>query len=218
MAYGENMKKLSPCGSELVLQLLTEASPAPHALLDAGCGRGARLTDLCAALSGTRLCGIDSDAENAAAAREGCPGAEIVTGDVCALPWANGSFDAALCECTLSLLPEPEKCLRELRRALRPGGVLLLSDLCVGGSAPERECLSPDGIVRWLASRAWFENAAVSAGFRLLWERDCREELLTMAAEMIFSGSDDCVGAGIFAALRQRRAGYMLWIFERNAG
>ena len=94
MAYGEGMKKLSPCESGIVLPLLRAACPAPGALLDAGCGRGERLRDCAAALPGTVLCGIDCDAENAAAARQACPGAEIVTGDVCALPWPDGSFDA----------------------------------------------------------------------------------------------------------------------------
>ena len=69
MAYGEQMKKLSPCGSELVLSLLLDERPAPGTLLDVGCGRGERLADCAAALPGTRLCGIDSDEANAAAAR-----------------------------------------------------------------------------------------------------------------------------------------------------
>lgn len=217
MAYGETLKKLSPCGSGAVLETLLSACPAPRALLDAGCGRGERLADFRAVMPETRLCGIDSDAENAAAARANCPDAEIVTGDVCALPWPDALFDAALCECTLSLLPEPGKCLRELRRALRPGGVLLLSDLCAAADGAGREKLSPCGVVRWLAGRDWHVNAAALAGFRLLAERDCREELLTMAAEMIFSGGDACVGAEVFAALRQRKAGYRMWSFERSA-
>ena len=216
MAYGENMSKLSPCGSALVLDLLTEACPAPRSLLDAGCGRGERLADLGRALPGVRLCGVDCDEENAGKARARCPEAEIVTGDVCAMPWPDGSFDAALCECTLSLLPRPEDCLAELRRLLRPGGVLLLSDLCAAGNSPAREEISPDGAVRWLATRAWTESAAAGAGFRTVRSRDCGEELLAMAAELIFSGGCACVGTETLAALRRRRAGYMLWILERS--
>ena len=219
MAYGEGMAKLSPCGSALVLPLLGEALGAapPRALLDAGCGRGERLADCAEKWPGAALFGIDCDEENAAAANRTCPGAEIVTGDVCALPWADGRFDAAFCECTLSLLDTPERCLAELFRVLRPGGVLLLGDLCTEAPAPERVCIADAGAVRFLASRSWHERAAEAAGFQIRQYRDCREEYLTMAAQMIFDGSACCLGSGAFAALRRHRAGYGLWLLQKGA-
>ena len=217
MAYGERMKKLSPCDSETILSLLLVACPAPGTLLDVGCGRGERLAGCAAALPGTRLYGIDSDEANAATARANCPGAEIVTGDACALPWPDASFDAALSECTLSLIDTPERCLSELRRVLRPGGQLLLSDLCTDAAAAERICLSPDGAARYLASRAWIEGAASETGFVVRTYCDCREEFLQMVGQMIFDGgSACCLAPETFAALRQRRAGYGMWIFERR--
>ena len=217
MAYGAALKQLNPCGDALVLELLRGVCAAPGALLDAGCGRGQRLSACLAALPGTHCCGIDSDAENAALARTACPGAEIVTGDVCALPWPDESFDAALCECTLSLLPAPERCLAELHRGLRPDGVLLLSDLISGNDAPRRILLSPVGAVRYLASRAWIEAAAEAAEFRIAAYRDCREAYLTMAAQMVFDGTCDCIGPEAFAALRREKAGYGLWILRKGA-
>ena len=219
MAYGDGMKKLSPCGSALVLDMLREAfkdGDAPRAALDAGCGRGERLRDCAAAWPGAALFGIDADAENAAAARENCPGAEIVTGDVCALPWADGSFDAAVCECTLSLLDAPERCLSELARVLRPGGVLLLGDLCTDAETP-RLRIADAGAVRYLASRAWHERAAETAGFVIRKYRDCREDYLTMAAQMIFDGEACCLGPGALGALRQWKAGYGMWLLEKGA-
>ena len=219
MAYGEGMAKLSPCGSALVLPLLGEALGAapPRALLDAGCGRGERLADCAEKWPNAALFGVDCDAENAAAARENCPGAEIVTGDVCALPWADGRFDAALCECTLSLLDAPERCLAELFRVLRPGGALLLADLCTETQAPERLMISGEGAVRYLASRSWHEAAAEAAGFTVKGFRDCREEYLTMAAQLIFDGGACCLGPGAGAALRQHRASYGIWLLEKGA-
>ena len=216
MAYGETMKKLSPCPSALVIGTLLDAAGAPGRLLDAGCGRGERLADRRRALPETALSGIERDEINAAAALQCCPGAEIATGDVCALPWGDGAFDAALCECTLSLIDAPEACLAELFRVLRPGGTLLLSDLCTAAPASERELHSPDGAVRYLASRRWTEAAAENAGFRIRSFRDCREEYLTMAAQMIFDGGACCLAPGAFAALRQRRAGYGMWVLERG--
>ena len=216
MSYGEQMKKLSPCGDAQVLEALRSACPAPAALLDAGCGRGERLAALCAALPETDCFGVELDEENAAAAGKNCPGAEVSVGDVCALPWADGRFDAALCECTLSLLSDPERGLSELRRVLRPGGVLLFSDLFSGAQTPERVCVSPDGTVRYLASRAWTERALAAAGFRIKRYIDCREEYLTMAAQMLFDGGCGCVGPAAFRALRERKASYGMWILERG--
>ena len=137
MAYGEQMKKLSPCGDRKILEALASACPDMKTLLDAGCGRGDRLAAIGAAMPEVRRSGVELDPENAAAAGAKCPNTEIVVGDICALPWADGQFDAALCECTLSLSEAPETCLAELRRVLRPGGILLLSDLISAGETPE---------------------------------------------------------------------------------
>lgn len=216
MAYGAQMKKLSPCSDLRVMDHLTAACPGLETLLDAGCGRGERLAAAAAAFPKSKRFGIDLDAENAAAARLACPGAEIVTGDVCALPWEDGRFDAALCECTLSLLPEPERCLSELHRVLRPAGVLLLSDLISGGAGPERTLISPTGAVRYLASPAWVEAAAAAADFRIKRYIDCREEYLEMIGQMIFDGACGCVGPEAFAALRKKKTGYGMWILERS--
>ena len=218
MAYGDGMTKLSPCPDETVLERLLVACPAPRALLDAGCGRGDRLAALQAALPGTDCRGVDIDPANALAACARCPDAEIISGDVCALPWADGSFDAALCECTLSLLDRPERCLSELARVLRPGGALLLSDLCTPEPSPARLSVAEEGAVRFLASVGWHAAAAEAAGFTVKRYWDCREEYLTMAAQLIFDcgGEGCCVSPAAFSALRAHRASYGMWIMERS--
>ena len=216
MAYGAGMQRLNPCEDALVLGLLRKFCPAPDAVLDAGCGRGDRLAALSEALPETALYGLDADGENAAAARQRCPTAEIAAAGMEAIPWAPAKFDGALCECALSLTDAPERCLRELGRVLRPGGVLLLGDLCLPDSG-EPVMLPGNGTVRRLFSRSWLEAAADAAGFSLLQYADCREALVTMAAQMILDGSFcRCLDGGAAAALRQYRAGYGLWIFEKR--
>ena len=123
---------------------------------------------------------------------------------------------AALCECTLSLLDEPERCLSELRRVLIPGGILMLSDLVSGETAPRRSLVSPEGAVHWLASRAWTEAALEDAGFRILRFTDCREEFLEMVGQIIFDGDCGCLSQAVFTALRGKKTGYGLWAAERT--
>ncbi len=47
------------------------------------------------------------------------------TGDAGALPYDDGTFDAALCRWVLLHLPVPQQALAEMRRVLRPGGRVL---------------------------------------------------------------------------------------------
>lgn len=45
--------------------------------------------------------------------------------DACSLPYANDSFDVVIISNALHIMPEPERALREIRRVLKPDGVLI---------------------------------------------------------------------------------------------
>jgi SAM-dependent methyltransferase len=55
---------------------------------------------------------------------------ENVVGDMEALPFEDGSFDAAMCVACLHHVPDPLPALREARRILRPGGTLFAAEPC----------------------------------------------------------------------------------------
>jgi SAM-dependent methyltransferase len=109
-----------------LLRALGEA-PAPHRLLDAGCGTGGLLARLATALPRTALVGLELDAEAARLAREKSR-ALIVLGSVDRLPFAAASFDAVLSADVLchAGLDEAET-LAGLHRCLKPGGLLVLN-------------------------------------------------------------------------------------------
>ena len=50
----------------------------------------------------------------------------FVVGSATAMPFADNSFDAAWTVWVIEHIPEPEKAFRELRRVIKPGGVLFL--------------------------------------------------------------------------------------------
>ncbi len=50
-----------------------------------------------------------------------------VAGDGCALPFADGSFDLVTSNLAMQWVPEPMQMMREMRRVLAPGGLMIFS-------------------------------------------------------------------------------------------
>jgi ubiquinone/menaquinone biosynthesis C-methylase UbiE len=100
------------------------AAERPRRILEVGCGEGIVLAALAARLPGARFDGLEFDETALEAARRRCPGATLVRGDACALPFGGQSFDLVVCLEVLEHLPEPARALRELRRVTRAGCLL----------------------------------------------------------------------------------------------
>ena len=73
--------------------------------------------------------GLDIDLPTVVAARAKyqAPGLRFEAGSVAAMPFADASFDCAVSFETLEHLAEQQEMLAELRRVLRPDGVLIIS-------------------------------------------------------------------------------------------
>src|SRR5690349_1520936 len=101
-------------------------------LLDVGCGPGTITVDLARRVAPGRTLGIDRASEvlEQARAHALARGVEIElrTGDVYALDLPDASFDVIHLHQVLQHLTDPVRALRELRRVLRPGGVLAARD------------------------------------------------------------------------------------------
>ena len=83
-----------------------------------------------------------------------------VLGDSMALPFADAQFDHVVLHLIVAVVPQPEKCLREAARVLKPGGTIILFDkfLRPQQSAWLRRALNP--LTRHIATRmdVVFEN------------------------------------------------------------
>jgi SAM-dependent methyltransferase len=102
-------------------------------LLDAGCGPGSITIGLATAVAPGQTVGVDSSGEAVESARtlaaeRGCSSALFEVADIHALPYDDGSFDAAFIHAVLQHLPDPLGALREVHRVLKPGGIIGVAD------------------------------------------------------------------------------------------
>lgn len=100
------------------------------AVLDAGAGTGHWLARLARrGVAPERLHGLELIGDRVAAARRAAAGAAVTQGDVTAMPYPDERFRLALLFTVLSSLPTAgaqAAALREARRVLVPGGLLLV--------------------------------------------------------------------------------------------
>ncbi len=109
---------------------LTALRPGDR-ILDYGCGYGRSLQQL-AARGFANSVGVDFSRELVARGRREHPGLDLRHIDRPPLDEPDGSFDAALILAVLTCIvsdDEQAAVMREIRRLLRPGGVLFISDM-----------------------------------------------------------------------------------------
>jgi SAM-dependent methyltransferase len=95
-------------------------------VLDVGCGTGSLTFALTkfADLSEIRAIDYSPVFVEAANRRNIDPRVKIQQADACALPFEDGTFDRALALLVLHFVPEAGKAVAEMRRVVRPGGVV----------------------------------------------------------------------------------------------
>ncbi|MDE6735479.1 MAG: class I SAM-dependent methyltransferase [Desulfovibrio sp.] len=95
---------------------------AQQAILDVGCGTGTLTAEL--ALRAGRVIGIDASPEMIVAARRSFPQLEFLVADALELPFEN-QFDVVFSNAVFHWLPDHDRLLKNIRRALTPGGRLV---------------------------------------------------------------------------------------------
>ena len=153
--------------------LVARLALAPDArVLELGPGPGWFSPHVARALPRGKLVLYDLQREMLAKARRrlnraGVANAAFVQGDGARLPFRDASFDVAFLVAVLGEVPDPAACVAELRRVLRAGGLLALTE-----TRCDPDALSRDDLVALAQPRGFalecvdLERAAFTARFR----------------------------------------------------
>jgi SAM-dependent methyltransferase len=114
---------------------------APHlspglSLLDVGCGPGTITVEFADRLAPGRVVGLDAAAEVIARASADFQHDNLafVTGNAYELPFDDDTFDIAHAHQTLQHVADPVRMLREMRRVVKPGGIVAARDVDYAGT------------------------------------------------------------------------------------
>ncbi len=107
-------------------------------VLDVGSGPGALTSELIA--RGAEVSAVDPSEQFVAAARERHPGVDIRLAPAEALPFEDGTFDAALAQLVVHFMNDPVAGLREMARVTRTNGV---AAACVWDHGGDQTPLAP---------------------------------------------------------------------------
>lgn len=123
-----------------------------NAVLELGCGVGAQLRVLLERFPGVHFTGVDTSPEQLARASRlladplAAGKVELVEASAYGLPFADASFDGAYTIWVLEHLDDHGALLREARRVLKPGGVMVCTEVFNAGLFTDPPM---PGLTRW---------------------------------------------------------------------
>jgi ubiquinone/menaquinone biosynthesis C-methylase UbiE len=111
-----------------VFQALAPYLERAARILDLGCGNGIYLVELCKLGKVHRPVGMDLSEAMLSKAREQVgEHAGLVRADAVAIPFKTNCWDIVLCSHVLLFVKELHRCVTDIARSLRPGGLLVVT-------------------------------------------------------------------------------------------
>ena len=165
------------------------ALPQGQRWLDVGCGSGAFTALLAERAAPAELHGIDRSPAMLAYARERLPhSVQLHEGDAAALPFSDASFDAAVMPLVIVFLDEPLRAVAEMRRVVRPGGVVATYIWALPDGFPYHTAFTILRDIGVLPDRAASDDSTELPQLQALWQRAGLHNVTTAA----FSVSHRC--------------------------
>jgi ubiquinone/menaquinone biosynthesis C-methylase UbiE len=170
-------------------------------LLDVGCGPGNITADFAGRLKPGMVRGIDNAAAIIEAAQRDHPAVDFASGNAYQLAFEDASWDIVHAHQLLQHLSDPVAALREIRRVVRPGGIVAVrdSDYATFTWHPADERL-----LQWLA--LYDEIARANGG-----EPNAGRRLYAWAQQAGFSRIDASASVWCFATPEDRAWWGGLW-------
>ncbi len=181
---------------EIAPRFLAFAGVEAGPVLDVGCGPGSLAEVLVARFGAAQVAGVDLSEPFVAACRDRVPGADVRLASAEALPFGDGTFQAALSQLVISFVAHPDRMAAELLRVVRTGGVVAACTFEADGFALARAF--------WEAALRFDASAPDDARMPLrrlpelvaLWERTGLRQVATevLEVEATYTGFDDFWG------------------------
>ncbi len=150
-------------GSRFTPLGLLNLLPREWVIADLGCGTG-NCSEVLAPLV-RRVIAVDQSQPMLTAAKkrlEGFKNVDFIAGELTDLPLKDSSVDVAVCMLVLHHVEKPTQALAEMRRIIRPGGMVLIVDMVEHDRAIYRHSMGH----RWLGfSELQMNGFMTSAGF-----------------------------------------------------
>ncbi|MEU5417945.1 SAM-dependent methyltransferase [Streptomyces sp. NPDC001407] len=171
-----------------------------HQVLDVGCGVGQPAMRI-AERTGAHVTGIAISRDQIARATELAEAAgladkvEFRHADAMELPFPDNSFDAAIAIESIFHMPDRERVFSEIRRVLRPGGRLVLTDFFERAPIPADKQPAVDRLLRdfimTLARPEDYVPMLSRAGLRFVELRDITEQSVRQTFEQMSRSEQD---------------------------
>jgi len=203
---------LAPSAVALLDRLDSVVSGGATDLLDVGIGTGNLAIPAVERWATARVTGIDASGEMVQAAHtladarltpDARARLDARTAFADALPFPDGTFDAAMSSFVLQLVPSRARALREIRRVLRPGGMLAYVTW-----VRDKRPFAPDRVFDALLDEFGFDDA----------EGDGRSgdipSVATAVGELRRAGFRDVQAAGALLEHRFTVSGYISFLVE----